>query len=157
SRTPHHAEHAGTSYHFCNPRCRERFVADPRRFLEPRRDAHAEAPPGTEYTCPMHPDVVQVGPGTCPKCGMALEPVLPTEDEGENPELTDFRRRFRWTLPLSAAVLVLAMGGEWLPLDAGVRTWLQLLLATPVVLWRAGRSSSAGRSRSPTAVPTCGR
>ncbi len=95
-------------------------------------------PPGTLYTCPMDPQVVQEGPGTCPICGMALEPMMPSLEEGENPELTDFRRRFWWSLPLSVAVMALAMLAMT-PLLHGlsptVRVWIELALATPVVLW----------------------
>lgn len=93
------------------------------------------APPGAIYTCPMHPEIRQEGPGTCPICGMALEPVLPSDDD-ENPELRDFSRRFWWTLPLSAIVLVLAMFGHYLSwLSTDLRTWIEFALATPVVLW----------------------
>ena len=95
-------------------------------------------PPGTLYTCPMDPQIVQQGPGTCPICGMALEPMLPSLDEGEHPELTDFRRRFWWSLPLSVAVMALAMLAMT-PLLHGlsptVRVWIEFALATPVVLW----------------------
>ncbi len=90
------------------------------------------------YTCPMHPEIVRDAPGDCPLCGMALESVLPraTDDDGESPELIDFRRRFRWTLPLSVLTLVLAMAGHDLPgLAASSRSWLEFALATPVVLW----------------------
>jgi len=90
----------------------------------------------SEYTCPMHPEIRQPGPGTCPKCGMALEPVLPAAETGEEPELADFRRRFRWTLPLTVLVTVIAMSGgafdAWL---GAARPAIELLLATPVVLW----------------------
>ena len=92
--------------------------------------------PGTKYTCPMHPEIVRDEPGDCPICGMALEPMLPADDEGDSPELQDFRRRFWWTLPLSAAVFVLAMFGRHVvPMSAGAQNWLELLLASPVVLW----------------------
>ena len=135
ARTPHHHEHAGIEYHFCGARCRERFAADPQRYLGPREPA-PEAPPGTIHTCPMHPEVRQEGPGTCPACGMALEPEMPTLEEGENPELTDFRRRFWWTLPLTAVVFVLGMFGHYLhALPAATRSWLELLLSAPVVFW----------------------
>ena len=137
--SPHHAVHADVDYRFCSAGCRTRFIADPVRYLAPaaeRAAVEAAAPAGTEYTCPMHPEVVSQGPGTCPKCGMALEPMLPTLDDGENPELTDFRRRFWWTLPLSAAVLVLSMFGHQIDgLATQTRTWLELLLSAPVVLW----------------------
>ncbi|MBV6418417.1 MAG: Copper-transporting P-type ATPase [Steroidobacteraceae bacterium] len=135
-KTPHHAEHAGTTWHFCGARCRERFIADPQKYLSPA-DKPAEAvPAGTIHTCPMHPEVRQAGPGTCPKCGMALEPEMPGLDDEENPELRDFTRRFAFTLPLTLVVFVLAMFGHrfgWLPVDA--RTWLELALSAPVVLW----------------------
>ncbi len=92
--------------------------------------------PGTKYTCPMHPEIVRDEPGDCPICGMALEPMLPADGEGDNSELQDFQRRFWWTLPLSAAVFVLAMFGRHVaPMSAGAQNWLELLLASPVVLW----------------------
>ena len=95
-------------------------------------------PPGTLYTCPMDPQIVQEGPGTCPICGMALEPMMPSLEDTENPELTDFRRRFWWSLPLSVAVMALAMLAMT-PLLHGlsptVRVWIEFALATPVVLW----------------------
>jgi len=122
----------GTTYYFCSDHCLEKFSADPAKYASrtPAGSAPAEpeVAPGTTYTCPMHPEIRQQGPGTCPKCGMALEPEMPSLDEGENPELVDFRRRFWWTLPLSVATFVLAMMG------AG-SNWVQLVLATPVVLW----------------------
>ncbi len=94
--------------------------------------------PGGQYTCPMHPEIVRDAPGDCPICGMALEPVMPAEDEGESPELRDFRRRFWWTLPLSVAVFVLAMsGGRVAPVPPAAQNWIELLLASPVVLWAA--------------------
>ena len=105
-----------------------------------RQAAHGEpgppAPAGTKYTCPMHPEIVRDGPGTCPICGMALEPMMPSLDDDENPELTDFRRRFWWTLPLSLIVLAFAMFGERLSfISTGTRTWIELALSAPVVLW----------------------
>ena len=91
---------------------------------------------GTIYTCPMHPEVRQEHPGNCPKCGMTLEPVLPSLDDDENPELKDFQRRFWWTLPLTAIVFVLAMLGHRLQwMDMVVQSWVELVLATPIVLW----------------------
>jgi len=91
---------------------------------------------GTEYTCPMHPEVRQSHPGSCPKCGMALEPVLPAPKEEENPELTDFRRRFWWTLPFSVVVTTIAMSGSLFDTLLGTaRPWVEMLLASPVVLW----------------------
>ena len=127
-------EHDGKTWWFCNPKCREKFLADPARHLQPRTPEPVVA--GAIYTCPMHPEVRQEGPGTCPKCGMALEPELPSLDEGENPELTDFRRRFWWSLPLTLVVFVLGMFGHWFHgIPAGVRSWTELILTTPVVLW----------------------
>jgi Cu+-exporting ATPase len=138
---PHRWAHEGTTYHFCGVRCAERFREDPGRFLDPDR-ADPEAPPGVKYTCPMHPEIVQEGPGTCPLCGMALEPAEITAEAEENPELLDMRRRFRVSLALTLPVFVVAMA-EMIPgrpLDAvlpaePVRAWSQLVLATPVVLW----------------------
>ena len=139
AKTPHHATHHGVDYHFCNPRCREKFIADPGKYLAPPSDPPTDALPGAIYTCPMHPQVRQPGPGACPICGMALEPEMPSLDEEENPELRDFSRRFWWTLPLSAMTFLLAMSGAALGIaDAGTRGWIELVLATPVVLW-AGR------------------
>lgn len=136
--TSHHATHAGQAYHFCSAHCREKFVSDPNRYLRPQTSSEQETP-GTIYTCPMHPQIRQVGPGTCPICGMALEPAMPTlEDEG-NPELRDFTRRFWWTLPLTVVTLTLAMFvGRFLPMSPAARSWVELMLSAPVVLW-AGR------------------
>ena len=135
--SPHRATHAGQAVHFCSARCREKFVADPARYLHPQpAPAGPPAPAGTQYTCPMHPEVVREAPGACPICGMALEPMLPTLDADENPELVDFRRRFWWTLPLSILVLVLAMFGHSVTaLSADARSWTELLMSAPVVLW----------------------
>ena len=146
------AEVDGIAYHFCSAKCRERFVADPQRFLQPRAPEPVVA--GVIYTCPMHPEIRQEGPGTCPICGMALEPEMPSLDEEENPELRDFGRRFWWTLPLTLAVLLLAMFGHLLPaLPVATRTWLELVLATPVVLWAGWpffqRCVQSIRNRSP--------
>ena len=95
------------------------------------------SPRDTVYTCPMHPEIRRTAPGNCPKCGMALEPVMPTAEEGESAELVDFRRRFWWTLPLTVVVTVLAMAGHLLPLGVSptARTWVELVLATPIVVW----------------------
>ncbi|QTX20378.1 copper-transporting P-type ATPase [Comamonas aquatica] len=91
---------------------------------------------GTVYTCPMHPEIRQDHPGTCPKCGMSLEPVMPSLDQDEDPELREFQQRFWWTLPLTVVVAFLAMAGHRVPgLDIGVQTWLELALSLPIVLW----------------------
>lgn len=134
--TPHRTQHDGTEWHFCSARCRERFIADPRRFLDPQTRPIVAA--GTPYTCPMDPEIIQDGPGSCPICGMALEPMMPTLDTQESPELIDFRRRFWWSLPLSAATMALAMLAMTPllhALPAGTRVWMEAALATPVVLW----------------------
>jgi Cu+-exporting ATPase len=131
------ADHKGTTYHFCSTRCQERFIAEPARYLssEPLTP-DAPGPLGIIYTCPMHPQIRQEGPGACPICGMALEPEMPSlEDEG-NPELRDFSRRFWWTLPLTVVVLVLAMfGHRFSALSVDTRTWVELVLTTPVFFW----------------------
>ena len=133
--TQHRAEHAGHEHLFCSAGCRNKFLADPTRYLAPKQSLEAAAP-GTKYTCPMHPEIVRDAPGTCPICGMALEPMMPSPDEGENPELTDFRRRFLATLPLSVVVFALAMFGHgFAALSATARTWLEFAAAAPVVLW----------------------
>ncbi|OGA99979.1 MAG: copper-translocating P-type ATPase [Burkholderiales bacterium RIFCSPHIGHO2_12_FULL_69_20] len=104
--------------------------------LAPAADAAAAAAAGTVYTCPMHPEIRQDRPGNCPKCGMTLEPVLPSLDDESNPELVDFRRRFWWTLPLTVVVTVLAMIGHQLGWMAmATQSWLELVLAVPIVLW----------------------
>ena len=130
------AEHGGHNYYFCSERCQHKFLAEPQKYLAPVADVTtAPLAAGTIFTCPMHPEIRQDHPGACPICGMALEPLLPTEND-DNPELADFSRRFWWTLPLSIIALVLAMVGHRLPsLNASTRTWLELALSTPVVLW----------------------
>jgi P-type Cu+ transporter len=139
--TPHRAEHNGRPYYFCSAGCRTKFVADPSRYVDPgARAARAEAvPEGTIYTCPMHPEIRQVGPGSCPICGMALEPVLVTAEAAPNLELIDMTRRFWIGLALSVPVLVLEMGAHLTGLDhvvpRSVSNWVQMALATPVVLW----------------------
>ena len=135
--SPHRTEHEGHVHRFCSAGCRSKFIANPDRYLHPAAgDAAESARAGTQYTCPMHPQIVQDAPGTCPICGMALEPVMPSLDDHENAELVDFRRRFWWTLPLSVIVLALAMvGHQFGGISANVRTWLELALSAPVVLW----------------------
>ncbi len=133
--TTHHATHQGKDYHFCSARCRERFSVDPEKYLIPSPVA-VVVPADTIYTCPMHHQIRQSGPGTCPICGMALEPEMPSLGDEENPELRDFSRRFWWTLPLTLATLMLAMFGHYLPgMPVATRTWAQLVLSAPVVLW----------------------
>ncbi len=163
----HTATHDGADYYFCNPRCREKFLADPAGVLARAAErerakaeagsgahahgehaahaapaAHAEsAPAGAIYTCPMHPEIRQVGPGSCPICGMALEPEEVTADAGPNPERIDMTRRFWIGLALTVPVVVLEMAphvpglGLQYVVPRGLSGWLQLVLATPVVLW----------------------
>ncbi|HUK10926.1 MAG TPA: heavy metal translocating P-type ATPase [Stellaceae bacterium] len=132
----HHFEHAGRHYYFCCAGCRQKFAADPRRYLAPTEPAPAKpaAGPGVRWTCPMHPQIVRDGPGACPICGMALEPQNPAAAPAENPELAAMTRRFWVAAALSLPVLVLGMGiAEEMPGRFGV--WAQLALASPVVLW----------------------
>ncbi|PSM31975.1 heavy metal translocating P-type ATPase [Haliangium sp. UPWRP_2] len=148
----------GTTYYFCNPKCQARFAADPERYLTPAASHEHPQPAGARpsgsapapsapadasaiYTCPMHPEVRQLGPGTCPKCGMALEPEEPSAEAEANPELADMTRRFWLSVALSAPLLLLAMS-DLLPgmplqhaLGSRLLGWVQLALATPVVLW----------------------
>lgn len=136
AESPHHHHYKDQDYYFCNPKCREKFIADPEGYLNPEPKEVTEADKNAWYTCPMHPEVRQQGPGTCPKCGMALEPEAPSLDETEDPELIDFRRRFWWTLPLTVVTVFLAMFGHdygWF--SAGTQPWVEFILATPVVLW----------------------
>jgi P-type Cu+ transporter len=127
----------GTAFYFCSAKCIDKFRANPQAFIEPA--AAEPAPPmpeGTIYTCPMHPEIRQPTPGNCPKCGMTLEPVMPSLEEEENPELVDFRQRFWWTLPLTGVVTVMAMFGHRL-MSGGIpaQSWIELAISTPVVLW----------------------
>jgi Cu+-exporting ATPase len=139
--TAHRARHGSKTYSFCSAGCRSKFEADPVRYIDPATSPTKTepVPEGTIYTCPMHPEVRQVGPGSCPICGMALEPVLAGADTGPSQELVDMTRRFWIALVLTLPVVVLEMGGHLFGLNhyLGQRTsnWLQLLLATPVVLW----------------------
>jgi len=154
-RSPHHAEHEGRPYYFCSAKCLTKFTAEPARYAHP---APSEPPTaeaaGTIYTCPMHPEIRQDHPGNCPKCGMTLEPVLPALDEGENPELADFKRRFWWTLPLTVVVTVLAMFGHRLGwFDMARQSWIELVLTLPIVLWAGApffvRGAQSVANRSP--------
>jgi P-type Cu+ transporter len=135
--TPHRADHAGQPYFFCGAKCRDRFVAEPVRYLSEDQASRQPAAAGMQWTCPMHPEIVRDASGSCPICGMALEPMTPTAgEEAENPELRDMTRRFWVAAALSVPLLVVAMGGHsvaMLPLRA--MAWLQLALATPAVLW----------------------
>ena len=136
----HSHDHEGHLFYFCSAGCETKFIADPKKYLvAPNVNAPAineQAPVGAIYTCPMHPEVRQDHPGACPKCGMALEPELPSLDEDENPELTDFRRRFWWTLPSTIVVTTLAMLGHRLQwFGMATQSWIELVLTLPGVLW----------------------
>ena len=137
--SPHESLLDGVAYRFCSTKCKTKFDADPASYLAPA-ETSAAAPAtdlGAEYTCPMHPEVRQIGPGSCPKCGMALEPLLPElEQEEDDSEYQDFRRRFWGSLPLTVIVVILAMAGHVIPgLTPVVRTWGEMLLSLPIVLW----------------------
>jgi Cu+-exporting ATPase len=122
----------GKTYHFCAKSCLAKFQADPLKYLAPPPAPPKEEDLEVEYTCPMHPEVVQMGPGTCPKCGMALEPTVVQADEGENPELIDMRKRFWISAALSLPLFILAMT---MLIPGRTGAWIEMILATPVVLW----------------------
>ena len=142
--TEYHVHHGDQDYHFCSAGCRTKFVADPDHYLSPDPSAAREAvPAGTIYTCPMHPEIRQQGPGSCPICGMALEPETFSLDSGPDPEYLDMRRRF-WISAVFSLPLFLYAMGDMIPgrpleswLNPAIATWIQLLLASPVVLWGA--------------------
>nr|WP_284736065.1 heavy metal translocating P-type ATPase [Dongia deserti] len=137
-KTQHRASHQGRTYYFCSAKCREKFVADPAQYLAKQKPAE-QMPEGTIYTCPMHPEIRQAGPGSCPICGMALEPERASLEEGPSAELIDMRRRFWIGAILTLPVAVLEMGSHLVGLQHLVEqqtsNWIQLGLATPVVLW----------------------
>jgi P-type Cu+ transporter len=136
----HKAEHAGATYYFCSGGCRDKFAAEPARYLTKRTEVPPQksAPSGTVYTCPMHPQIRQLGAGNCPICGMALEPEVAAATEGPSAELAGMTRRFWVAVALSVPVLALEMGGHLTHLHMlladGVSNWIELALATPVVL-----------------------
>ena len=144
-QSPHRLHYEGKAVYFCSAGCKGKFAANPAKYLVTASGGGgaASAPAmfeplaaGAIYTCPMHPEVRQDKPGACPKCGMALEPEMPTLDESESPELTDFRRRFVWTLPLTIIVTFLAMAGHCLQwFDMATQSWIELVLTLPIVLW----------------------
>ena len=137
--TPHRAEFQGREYYFCSASCRTKFIAEPARYLGGVTAAPAAVPEGTIYTCPMHPQIRQIGPGSCPICGMALEPLLVVADSGPNPELIDMTKRFWIGLVLALPVVALEMGAHLAALHSfvpqGLANWLELLFASPVILW----------------------
>ena len=133
----HRFGHQGQDYFFCSGRCRERFAAEPEKYLNPR-EVEPPAPAGTIYTCPMHPEVRQQGPGSCPICGMALEPEQVSLDDAPDPELIDMTRRFQIALALTIPVFAIEMGrhlGLMHLVPLVWSNWIALVLATPVVLW----------------------
>lgn len=142
---PRH-DYRGDTYHFCSQGCCDRFAGDPEHYLSGAHlEAAANAPAGTLFTCPMDPEIVQEGPGSCPICGMALEPMgIPPADAGPNPELVDFTRRFTLGAILAVPLVAVSMGPmaglpvkDWLSVLGGAHmaAWVELILATPVVLW----------------------
>lgn len=137
--SPHHLKYQEQSYYFCSAKCLDTFKQQPDHYIESELDTEshsAASVAGTTYICPMHPEIQQDQPGSCPKCGMALEPMMPSLEDDENPELKDFSRRFWWTLPLTLIVTVLAMFGHQLNLfSMATQTWVELVLSIPVVLW----------------------
>jgi P-type Cu+ transporter len=137
--TTHRAQYQGKPYYFCSPGCQSQFMAEPAKYVAPSARTAEAVPEGTIYTCPMHPEIRQVGPGSCPICGMALEPVVATAETGPSHELTDMTRRFWIGLVLTLPVFILEMGGHLTGLDhlipRNLSNWIQFALATPVVLW----------------------
>jgi Cu+-exporting ATPase len=141
AKSPHRHDYGHHTYHFCSNGCRTKFAADPQKYLEKRPAPAAIPAEGTIYTCPMHPQIRQVGPGNCPICGMTLEPVTATADVSPNQELADMTRRFWVGLALTLPVFVLEMGGH-IPaiglhdlVPPRISNWIQFALSTPVVLW----------------------
>jgi Cu+-exporting ATPase len=135
----HRHAHKGHTYYFCSAGCRTKFAADPDKYLGNTQRDTKPVPEGTIYTCPMHPEIRQVGPGSCPICGMALEPELATADAGPNPEFADMSRRLWIGVLLTVPVFALEMGAHLVGghgfVDQWLSNWIQLALATPVVLW----------------------
>jgi P-type Cu+ transporter len=138
ANSKHRFDFGGEAYHFCSAGCRTKFAANPKQYLD-KTTPKADAPAGTIYTCPMHPQIRQVGPGSCPICGMALEPEVASLDAPPNPELADMTRRFWIGLALALPAVVLEMGGHLVGghglIDPTLSNWIQLVFATPVVVW----------------------
>jgi len=174
-------EHGGKTYYFCSARCAERFEKNPENFIAAPGTAgmeHHSLPPvhavnqhsgptspastsskTARYTCPMHPQIVQIGPGTCPICGMALEPMDVFAEVEADPEYDSMRLRFWVSAALSLPLLLLSMLGESLGLHVAptVRNGIEFLLATPVVLWGGWPFFNASGNRLSIAAPTCSR
>src|SRR5215475_11156725 len=137
-QTQHRTTHSGTDYFFCSSRCRTKFEAEPAGYVAAEKFPPKPSAAGAIYTCPMHPQIRQPGPGSCPICGMALEPEVATADAGPSPERIDMERRLWIGLALAVPVVVLEMGGHVAGLHLvapTISTWIQFALATPVVLW----------------------
>src|SRR5262244_988333 len=137
-QTQHRTTHSGTDYFFCSSRCRAKFEAEPAGYVAAEKFPPKPSAAGVIYTCPMHPQIRQPGPGSCPICGMALEPEVATADAGPSPERIDMERRLWIGLALAVPVVVLEMGGHVAGLHVvapPISTWIQFALATPVVLW----------------------
>jgi P-type Cu+ transporter len=142
-RSPHMTMQEGAAIYFCSAGCKTKYLANPAKYSvvigsvqQSSAPAIKDAVLGKIYTCPMHPQIRQGGPGSCPICGMTLEPETAALDSDENPERKDFRRRFFWTLPLTVIVAVLAMAGhrvQWL--NGAMESWIELALSLPIVLW----------------------
>lgn len=135
----HRFDYRGETFHFCSAGCRTKFAADPVSYLEKERKPRAAVPEGSIYTCPMHPQIRQVGPGSCPICGMALEPEVASLDDAPNAELADMTRRFWIGLVLALPPVILEMGGHLVGghglIEPVLSNWIQFAFATPVVLW----------------------
>jgi Cu+-exporting ATPase len=138
--SPHASQFHEQTIYFCSAGCKRKFDAEPGKYLSEVPAVGPSAPgetiAGAIYTCPMHPEIRESHPGACPKCGMALEPEMPSLEDGDSPELVDFRRRFTWTLPLTVIVAVLAMAGHgsiWF--GPTTQSWVELILTLPIVLW----------------------
>ena len=135
----HRSEHAGKTWYFCSSGCQSKFEGDPDKYLGDKSEKAEPVAPGTMYTCPMHPEIRQQGPGDCPICGMGLEPEEVSLDDGPSEELTDMTRRFWIGLALALPVFLLEMGGHFFKIDQivspQISNWIQLVLATPVVVW----------------------
>jgi Cu+-exporting ATPase len=137
-QSEHKELHGSKMYYFCSSKCHTKFNAEPGKYILPKATSVTaeDGPPGTIYTCPMHPEIRQDHPGRCPKCGMTLEPLIPELEADDNPELKDFQHRFWWTLPLTVLVFVLAMSGESLHLmQMSVQSWVEMALSSPIVFW----------------------
>jgi Cu+-exporting ATPase len=137
----HHAEFQDNTFHFCSEKCQTKFKSDPWFYASGRAEGRNKpAPANTQYTCPMHPEIIRDEPGTCPLCGMALEPMVPSDEPSE--ELTDFTRRMWISAAAAVPLIVLTMGGlvgipvrDWI--GHQMASYLEFVLATPIVLWAA--------------------